>query len=297
MSLLRLLLCACEAGFAVSAGALVYAALQQAPDGHLGARGRSRARAHRRHPVLRALDPMLRMSSRLVARALPATAQTRLTRLLLHSGNPLGLTAEELWTICLVCAALAAATGVGAAHAMNRAPLPMLIGAFLLGAALPVLHVRAAVMRRRRQVDRELPSAIDLLGLCMSAGVDFTRALHLWLERSAVKGSALAEEFERLAHALALGHTRAAALQALADNVPTVGVVDWANAVIHAERKGTPLAVVIETQAHMLRLRRSVAAEQAAARAALWLLLPLLLLLVAIMLILFAPFFIRGLGV
>lgn len=296
MSTLRALLLGCEVALAASGGALVYAAMQAAPDPLLGARGKMRARARREHPLMRMFDPWLRLSSRAIASVLPARAHAALSTLLRRSGNVFGLSAEELCALALTASAVLAGSGAVLASAGRGSPLILAAAGAGLGVTLPFARTVSAAMRRRRTVDRDLPAAMDVIGLCMSAGLDLARALQLWLERSSVRDSAIAEEIERVLQALSLGHTRAEALRAFADDVPSVAVIDWVNAVISAEQKGTPLAVIIETQSRMLRMRRSIAAEKAAARAALWLLLPLLMLLGAIMLVLFAPFFITGAG-
>jgi len=142
---------------------------------------------------------------------------------------------------------------------------------------------------------RALPEAIDLTSLCMNAGLDFQAALGLLVRVTPGRGH-LIGELERVLEALQLGHTRRAALAALAERVPVPAVQDLVTAVILAEQKGTPLASVLEIQASMLRLRRSVLSEERAARAATLLAFPLLLMLSCVMLLLFGPFIVGGLG-
>jgi len=59
--------------------------------------------------------------------------------------------------------------------------------------------------------------------------------------------------------------------------------------VVQAEEKGTPLADVLRVQARMLRMRRSVRAEEAAARAGLLMMIPLLMVFACVFLLLLGP--------
>jgi tight adherence protein C len=66
--------------------------------------------------------------------------------------------------------------------------------------------------------------------------------------------------------------------------------MDFVGAVVQAEEKGNPLGEVLRIQAQMLRMRRSVMAEEAAAKAAVKLIGPLMLIFIALMLVLMGPF-------
>ncbi len=292
----RLWAWAAEALLAFGFACLVHAARRLQTHALAGPRGARRALAQSNLPLLRSLEPLLRAATAWVARWPMIETRDALTLLLRQSGNALGLTADELIACSLLVAPLGAALGMFVAPMLQLTPLAGGIAGLALAAAIPVTRVHQCRSRRQRQIERDLPSAIDLLSLCMSAGLDFTGALQLWLRRSADATSALAQEVEQISLALRMGHTRRDALRAFADAVPCVAVIDFVNTVIQAEQKGTPLATAIEIQARVLRMRRSVNAEQAAARAAVLLLLPLLLLLAAIMLLLFSPFIVNGTG-
>jgi tight adherence protein C len=276
---------------------LVVACLARQPTAvPLGLRGPRRITARQRHLWLRVLEPALALAGAGISSWPLPRLRANGERLLRQSGNGLGLTGDELIALsgfsCVTCTLLGALLPPFAElGVLQRAAL----GA-LLGAALPTLRERERRARRQKQIDRDLPRLIDLLALCMSAGLDFSGALRLWLERSSLHDRAITDEVESLLQLLRMGHTREQALRAFAEAVPTVAVVDFVHAVVQAEQQGTPLAVVMEIQARMLRLRRSVAGEQAATRAAIWLLLPVLLMLCAILLVLFSPFLLGGFG-
>jgi tight adherence protein C len=143
---------------------------------------------------------------------------------------------------------------------------------------------------------RGLPIAIDLVSLCVGAGLDFPRALH-FVAGQPGRRSLVEEELSLVLDELSLGRTRAAALRGLAERTPCEAARSFVAAVTAGEEKGTPLSEVLRIQAGVLRGQRGVLAEEAAARAGVLLLVPLLLLLSCILLLLFAPFLLgKGLG-
>jgi tight adherence protein C len=124
----------------------------------------------------------------------------------------------------------------------------------------------------------------------MSAGLDFPGALRQVTEKTADKGDALYEELTRILQELELGRTRKQALLSFAERAPTESVRDFVSAVVQAEEKGNPLAEVLQIQATMLRMRRSIAAEESAARAGVLMMGPLMLIFCTIMMIILGPF-------
>ncbi len=260
------------------------------PRPDLGARGLLRARALER-TRLHTLEAALRWIGALCALA-PCTAlRTRVEIWLERAGHPLGLCADE----CFALGALLGVTLGAGASALGLAAA-VVVAAFVRGAVAPVLSLRERARARQRDIARQLPAAIDLVALCMGAGLDFAAALALVAGELTAERDALAVELRRMLQELAMGRVRQRVLAELSERVPTPAVQDFAHAVIQAEQSGTPLAQVLEVQARMLRMRRSVAAEEAAARAAVLLVLPLMLLLGAVVLVMFGPFLVNGMG-
>lgn len=275
---------------AVACAALELARIAPLPRPELGARGLIRSRALDR-TRLHAAETALRWLAALAARLPCAGARTRIDLWCERAGHPWGLCADECFALCAVLGAAFAcgafALGLGLAGAL---------AALALGGCAPLLSLRDRARARQRDVARRLPAAIDLMALCMGAGLDFTSALELVVTELDTAGGDLVIELRRMLQELALGRVRQRALAELAERIPTPAVQDFAQAVIQAERRGSPLSQVLEVQARMLRMRRSVAAEEAAARASVLLVLPLLLLLGAVMLLLFGPFLVQGMG-
>ncbi|MBS3821321.1 MAG: type II secretion system F family protein, partial [Phycisphaerae bacterium] len=90
-----------------------------------------------------------------------------------------------------------------------------------------------------------------------------------------------------------LGTTRRQALQNLANRVPIEPMRNLVSSVIQAEELGTPLSDVLHDQATLLRMQRSVRAENKAAVAGVRILVPCLLLVIAVLLTVFGPAIVR----
>ncbi len=280
-------------GSAALAASLLAAVLVCMPVAALpgGPRGQVRVRARARG--LQLVDPLLRRLASLLAPMPLCAARARLEVWLTRGGDFLGLSADELLVLSPLCALAGLLAGTMAdACGIPAGPLLGLV----LGALAPWLALRRAIASRTHGLVRALPCAIDLLALCMGGGLDFAAALELVVRSRGAAHPALHDELSRVLQELALGRTRADALRALAARVPLATVHELVGAIIQADQKGNALAPVLETQAQMVRMRRSVAAERAAARASVMLMLPLMLLMAAILLVLFAPFAIGGMG-
>jgi tight adherence protein C len=141
-----------------------------------------------------------------------------------------------------------------------------------------------------------LPVEIDLAAMCMHAGLDFPGAIRLVVAQRKSGEHVLREELSLVLSELDLGHTRATALSNFAARVPTSAVREFVGAVIQAEEKGTPLADVLKIQATMLRMRRSILAEEAASRAGVLMMVPMLMLLGSVFVILMGPLVLQSMG-
>lgn len=258
----------------------------------LGARGLRRQRALDAGGTFASFEPMVRVVAGWVA-YFPLTDQRRqVDELLKHAGDWLGLTANEFFALSGIGFVFGSLFGL-VVLTIGEWPVVLFMIAGALGAAMPYFQVTGERDRRFKEVNRGLPGAIDIASLCMGAGLDFPGAIRQIVEKAGNRDDSIVEEFERLLQELELGRTRRQALENFADRVPTEAVRDFVGAVVQAEEKGNPLAEVLRIQATMLRMRRSVMAEESATRAALLMMGPLMLIFGAIILCLLGPFFVQ----
>jgi tight adherence protein C len=262
---------------------------------NLGHRGLKRRQTLDAAHSFRLIEPFVRLIASWVSRLPIHRLRSRLDKLLVQSGDTLGITPDEAVALIGISAAAFAAFGAIISRYLHAGLIFPFIG-LLNGGLLPLFQLKTDIRNRFKQLDRKLPAAIDLAALCMGAGLDFPGALKLIVEYAPSRRGVVEEEFLRILQELEVGHTRKQALEAFAQRTPTNAVKNFVGAVVQAEEKGNPLAEVLQIQAQVLRMRRSVAAEEAAARAGVMMMIPLFLLLCCILLVLFGPFIVNGIG-
>jgi tight adherence protein C len=259
----------------------------------LGIRGLKRAKALETSVAFAAVEPAVRLVGAwlqpLPLRRVRGAMRLSLTR----AGGYLGLSDDELLaanalTGALLAGALALANGT--LRSIPSILIPIGLG---LGVALPWLRVRAIGQERARSVNRSLPGALELVAMCLSAGMDFPGSLRRIVGSAPDSREPIVEELARVLQELELGHTRRSALERLALRVPTEQVRELASAIVQAEQKGSPLAPVLTIQAQTQRLRRSIAAEQIASDAALMLMGPMALIFLCVIVLLLGPVVVR----
>ncbi|MFO0569442.1 MAG: type II secretion system F family protein [Polyangiaceae bacterium] len=258
----------------------------------LGMRGLKRLRALEKSDQWRQIEPLVRWLGVRVSGLLTEDQRAKLDKQLSLAGDFLGITAEEYVGLSILSFIGGVLFGIIAGWLTGMGVVMLIIVAPLAG-ALPYLQVSNAATLRMKQINRGLPYAVDLLALAMSAGKDFPGAVRQVVEKSSDPDDALIEEFSRILQELGIGRTRKQALIGLAERAPTESVQEFVNSVVQAEEKGNPLADVLQIQAGMSRMRRSVRAEQQAAKAGVQMIGPLALLLLCIIALILGPMFLK----
>ncbi|MDH5670978.1 MAG: type II secretion system F family protein [Myxococcales bacterium] len=255
-----------------------------------GRRGEARRRMLEELPVMALLEPPITLlGSTFAALPFAVPGRERLNAMIADAGDFGGLEAEDLWALSLLLGLSAYAL----LSAIAAPPFWITVAAFACLIA-PVVRLGGLRDRRRASVARDLPTVIDVMALCMGAGLDFASALQIGAREAAPADSPLRRELEHAQKSIVTGRSRQRALSELAERIPSPALQDFVGAVVQGELKGTPLSRVLEVQARSLRTRRAVAAEEAATRAGLLLMAPLLMLLCCVMLLLFSPLLIKG---
>jgi tight adherence protein C len=260
-----------------------------------GHRGAERKRVMDEQGLFATFEPAVRFVAGAINHLPLKRLREQQERRLRCADDVLGLSPDELSALsALSMLALGAAVWV-IAH-VAKWPLWVTLVAVVVGLLLPSVQVKEVIRQRSKAVTRALPPAIEIAAMCMGAGLDFPGALRMLAERNCAKPSPLGREFAVILERLEFGHTRKDALLGFAERVPSRAVGNFVAAVIQAEEKGNPLARVLQIQGRMLNMKRSVAAEEAAARAGVLMILPMVLLVSAILLLLMGPFLVKGIG-
>jgi tight adherence protein C len=166
----------------------------------------------------------------------------------------------------------------------------LLLLAASIGYYLPnfVLSRRAA--SRCREIFETFPDALDLLTVCVEAGLSLERALAKVAGEIHIKSAALAQELQLVLMEMRAGFSKERALRNLALRSGVEDVDTLVAMLIQSERFGTSMGDSLRVHSDNLRGKRSVQAEEAAAKIALKLLFPLIFCIFpTLMLVLIGP--------
>ena len=161
------------------------------------------------------------------------------------------------------------AQGVGA----SRYGVAAMAGG-LAGWSYPGIWLRDRMALRKRQLHKTLPFFMDLITLCVEAGLNLQGALN----QAVMKGpkGVLCDEFKRVLRDTRNGKARSDALRTMSERLQEPSVTNFISAMIQAERMGMNLGPVLLAQADQRRSERFLRAEKLAMEAPVKLLLPLI---------------------
>lgn len=145
-----------------------------------------------------------------------------------------------------------------------------------LGYYGPNLVLSHLVMVRQREIFESFPDALDLMTVCVEAGLGTEAAMMRVADDLQFKSPALADEMRLVNLELRAGAVRERALRNLAIRTGVEEVDGFVTMISQAERFGTSIAASLRIHADLLRTRRRQRAEEAAAKIALKLLFPLI---------------------
>lgn len=157
----------------------------------------------------------------------------------------------------------------------NRVAGPVFIfGCGLLGYLIPDMFLRQKINKRRRLIVKQLPEAIDLIGLCIEAGLDFNSALRWVVEKLPM--TPLIEEFSFMLEEIKWGKSRSQALKDMSRRLNITEVSSLVLTLSQAERMGTPVAEAFSILSEDTRAQRFHRGERVALKAPIKILIPLI---------------------
>lgn len=167
----------------------------------------------------------------------------------------------------------------------------------LLSAAgyyLPNYVVGRRVATRQRLIFEAFPDAIDLMTVCVEAGLGLDAALMKVAEEVRLRSPVVADELDLLMLEIRSGFSKEKALRNFSLRTGVEDIDSFTTMLIQAERFGTSISASLRVLSDTLRTRRRMRAEELAAKIALKLLFPLLFCIFpALMVVLMGPAFIH----
>ena len=163
-----------------------------------------------------------------------------------------------------------------------------------IGYYLPNLILMRMIFVRQREIFESFPDALDLMTVCVEAGLGVDAALSRVAADIETKSVILSEELRLVGLELRAGSDRERALRNLAARTGVEEVDAWVAMLVQADRFGTSIASTLRIHSEMLRTKRRQRAEEAAAKIGLKLLFPLIFCIFpSLLLVLLGPAFIR----
>jgi tight adherence protein C len=216
-------------------------------------------------PFVKQLEELLRPVSRM-----PARTAVQVRNKLSQAGSPGHLTPAGFQAVRYSLAALLAITGLGLGL-VTPLGFPSVLAALVwglifaaLGFVLPSLWVEQLIGQRRRQIQRSLAEATDLLTLVVESGMSLDEGLLSITERF---HNALGDEIGKVLREIRLGRPRMAALEHMADTAGVPDLHHLVESIVQSDQMGVPIARLLRLQATEMRRRQRQGAQERAAQA------------------------------
>ncbi len=225
----------------------------------------------------RVIYPLLRQFGELAAKNTPQNALQETTRKLELSGKagwidaPMFLSSRFVAAAVLGVATFLICTFSILAQPISRALLYSMI-ALGLGFFFPQLWLDEQIKKRQLEIRKAMPDALDLLTICVEAGLGFDAAMSNVAEKWE---NELSLAFARAIREIQLGKVRREALKTMAERIDLADMTSFVAAVIQSEQLGVSMAKVLRIQAEQMRMRRRQYAEELAHQAPVKMLLPM----------------------
>jgi tight adherence protein C len=150
------------------------------------------------------------------------------------------------------------------------------VGGALLGYYLPMLQLKGQIKRRQDGIVKALPNALDLLTICVEAGLGFEQAMGKVYEKW---DDDLAIAFGRVLQEIQLGKRRSEALRDMSNRMDVQDVTSFVAALIQAEQLGVSIAKILRIQSDQMRVKRRQRAQEKAQQAPVKMMIPMVLLI------------------
>lgn len=240
----------------------------------------------------RVLIPFARAVGDFAERFTPQKAFEQTQQKLELAGNPPGLDPTLFWASRFIVAFVVAGLLIlvftlGSMQWSWGRKLLMLAGFSIVGFFVPQLLLQSRINSRQDEIRKAMPDALDLLTICVQAGLGFDAAMAKVAEKW---DDELADEFNKVLREIRLGKVRKEALRNMSDRIGISEITSFVAAIIQSEQLGVSMAKVLSIQSDQMRTRRRQIAEEKAQKAPIKMLFPMALLIFpSLLIILLGP--------
>ncbi|MCL5961230.1 MAG: type II secretion system F family protein [Chloroflexi bacterium] len=226
----------------------------------------------------RIVAPIVQGAARFVIGLTPPKTVEDIRRRLVLAGNPYGMDVRDFLGVkgllALTLGSLVFLSFIRTGMVLHALLFGGLLGA--LGFYTPNIWLGARISRRKKEITRSLPDALDLLTVCVEAGLGFDSAI---LKLTQKWDNALSREFSRVLSETRMGKSRREALRNLVNRTDVSDVNTFVSAIIQADQLGVSISNVLRIQSEQMRLKRRQRAEELAHQAAIKMIFPMIFLM------------------
>ncbi len=244
----------------------------------------------------RVIYPVLRQFGEMAAKNTPQNALQETTRKLELAGKAGFVDAPMFLASRFVAAGVLGVLVVAVAKFSifdQTWPRSLLYGiiAVALGFFFPQLWLSEQIKKRQLEIRKAMPDALDLLTICVEAGLGFDAAMSNVAEKW---DNELSMAFARAIREIQLGKVRREALKTMSDRIDLAEMTSFVAAIIQSEQLGVSMARVLRIQADQMRMRRRQYAEELAHQAPVKMLIPMIVFIFpSIFIVLMTPAVLR----
>lgn len=145
-----------------------------------------------------------------------------------------------------------------------------------LGYYLPVMQLSSQITKRQDSIVRDLPDALDLLTICVEAGLGFDTAMGKVYEKW---DNEISNAFGRVLQEIQLGKLRREALRDMSERLDVPDFTTFAGAIIQADQLGVSIGKILRVQSDQMRVKRRQRAQEKAQQAPVKMMIPMVFLI------------------
>ncbi len=223
----------------------------------------------------RVVKPMLQGLSALIQRTTPQQLLEQAQHQLELAGMIHKIKPAQFVGIRLITTVVGGIIGFMLAGSSDSGFLQKLLmvgGGIVFGFILPQYMLTSQIRKRQENVLKALPDALDLLTICVEAGLGFDAAMAKVAEKW---DNELSMAFTRTVQEMQLGKLRREALRNMAASLDVSDVTSFVAAIVQADQLGVSMAKVMRIQSEQMRLKRRQRAEEKARQAPVKIMIPL----------------------
>ena len=226
----------------------------------------------------RVVIPFANIIGEIALRFTPQKALNEIERKLERAGNPRGLEPTTFFAARFILAFLLGGVLLLSygSEVFQFTKLIITLVSTGLGFMMPNMLIDSRVKRRQKEVRKALPDALDLLTICVEAGLGFDAAMRKVADKW---DNELSIAFGRALQEVQLGKLRREALRTMADRIGAAEFDSFVAAVIQSEQLGVSMAKVLRIQSDDMRVKRRQRAEAEAQKAPVKMLIPMTFLI------------------